>query len=87
VGVVAHNEKVKQFFASSGIRGFSTAEVLQALEQIIERSINDKSTPAQIGLFDIDWEQWRKSNPTSMNYSCFQQVSHVIIKEKRQNKP
>ncbi len=78
VGVVARNEKVKQFFAGAGIRGFSTSEVLQALEEVIERN------PIQIGLFDIDWQQWRKSNPSSMKSSRFKQFTHADDQERDQ---
>ncbi len=75
VGVVARNEKVKQFFAGAGIRGFTTQEVLEALETIIERR------PVQVGLFDVDWEQWHKGNPRSSNSSRFQQFAHATDQE------
>ncbi|MEM7132773.1 MAG: type I polyketide synthase [Chloroflexota bacterium] len=65
VGVVARDEQIEQLLSSAGISGFTTQQVLQALETIIERK------PVQVGLFDVDWQQQRKSNPRLAQSSRF----------------
>ena len=64
-GVVARDAKIEAMLSAAGIRGFTTQEVLQALETIIERR------PVQVGLFDVDWQQQCKSNPRLAQSSRF----------------
>lgn len=64
-GVVSRDAKIEALLSAAGIRGFTTKEVLQGLETIIERK------PVQVGLFDVDWQQQRQSNPRQAKSSRF----------------
>lgn len=64
-GAVSRDAKIEAMLSAAGIRGFTTQEVLRALETIIERK------PVQVGLFDVDWPQQRQSNPRLAQSSRF----------------
>jgi acyl transferase domain-containing protein/Zn-dependent alcohol dehydrogenase/NADP-dependent 3-hydroxy acid dehydrogenase YdfG/acyl carrier protein len=49
-GVVARSKNLEMILEGVGIRSFTNAEVLIALEEIV------RSKPIQVGFFDIDWK-------------------------------
>ncbi len=53
-GVVSRNSDVEFILSRAGLKAFSTKDALRALKIIMEQK------PVQIGLFDIDWNNWAK---------------------------
>ena len=64
-GVVANSAEVAKHLENIGITGFHTDEALEALENVLEEN------PIQIGVFNIDWQQWAMANPRGADSSRF----------------
>jgi len=64
-GVVARNEVVGQLLEKEGVLGITNQQALSALEQVLSLKLG------QIGVFDMDWDRWRESNPKGGQSSRF----------------
>lgn len=59
-GVAVRQRGLEEIFKSLGIRSLTPREALGVLEEIL------KMNPVQIGLFDVDWQQWAEAGPDSV---------------------
>lgn len=69
VGVAARDANVTAILESGGIFGFTTAQALEGLGLVIE------NTPAQVGMFDVDWARWSAINTKSAQSSRFKALT------------
>lgn len=69
VGVAARDANVTAILESGGIYGFTTAQALEGLGVVIENS------PAQVGMFDVDWARWSSINQKSAQSSRFRELA------------
>lgn len=68
VGVAARNQAVEQMLAAAGIRSLPIGQALAAVGRVLENS------PAQIGVFDVDWQKWASALPQMASLALFQDV-------------
>lgn len=68
VGVAARNRAVEQMLAAAGIRSLPVGQALAAVGRVLEHP------PAQIGVFDIDWQKWAAAVPQLAALAVFQDV-------------
>lgn len=71
VGVAARDANVTAVLESGGIFGFTTREAIEGLMKVIE------TTPAQVGMFDVDWSRWSSINPKSAQSSRFRHLAET----------
>lgn len=64
-GVVARNADIARHLNNIGIRGISTDQALEALEKLLDEN------PIQMGVFNIDWEQWAMAYPHGADSSRY----------------
>ena len=67
-GVVTKNDVVAKILRNMGIIGFTTDEALGALEKVLEEK------PAQVGVFNVEWQQWAMTNPRGAESSRFEKL-------------
>ena len=68
VGVAARNQALEQILAAAGIRSLSIQQALAAVGRVLEHP------PAQIGVFDLDWQKWTAALPQMAVLPVFQDV-------------
>ena len=68
-GIVARNETLQRVLDQEGIKGISSEAALQAFERAIAMECQ------QVGIFDIDWQRWRESNPKGAESFMFSELA------------
>ncbi len=64
-GVVARDTSLGEHLSREGLKGMSNALALEALEMAL------RSGAAQVGVFDVDWEEWSAANPEIADAALF----------------
>jgi NAD(P)-dependent dehydrogenase (short-subunit alcohol dehydrogenase family)/acyl carrier protein len=68
VGVIARNAGWEDVLANAGIRSLPIAAAIGAIERVLQLR------PAQVGVFDIDWQKWSSLLPHVARLPIFEQV-------------
>jgi len=71
-GVVTRHTDVSRLLAASGIKSFSNAQALAAMARALAGRL------PQVGIFDIDWEQWKAANAKAAASSFYADVSKSL---------
>ncbi len=64
-GIVARNEIVGQLLEKEGVIGISNQQALAGLEMALSLGLG------QLGVFDVNWDQWWQANPSAERSSRF----------------
>ncbi len=65
VGMAASSSEVERHLALMGIKTFTSAQAMEALASVLEWN------PVQVGIMDVDWQQWAMFEPTGGASSRF----------------
>ncbi|MEM6822450.1 MAG: SDR family NAD(P)-dependent oxidoreductase [Verrucomicrobiota bacterium] len=71
-GVVARNKSVQDLLEKSGIGGLTNETALDALEKILAHN------PVQVGVFDVEWSEWKDSNAGVASTSRFSNLISTL---------
>lgn len=67
-GVLAQDAELTRMLALAGIQGVSNELAMQALDRVLGEA------PAQVGVFRMDWTQWKGANPSQSASGLYSEV-------------